>query len=55
MAETKKYRLEAAQEEEMGIDINEGSEHIPSYAKENSGQQLETYIDDIAADPLRPD
>ncbi len=48
MAETKKFRLEAAQEEEMGLDVNDSGEQVPTYAKEISGQQLETYIDDIA-------
>lgn len=36
-------------EEEMDIDLNEDvSDAVPSYAREISGQQLETYIDDIA-------
>ena len=48
MAEQKKFRIEGAQEEEMGIEMNPGPEEAPSYSKEISSEQLENYIDDIA-------
>ena len=46
--EKNKFRIRAEHEEEMGIEIEAGHTAQPSYAKEISGQQLESYIDDIA-------
>ncbi|SMF39578.1 NAD-glutamate dehydrogenase domain-containing protein [Pseudobacteriovorax antillogorgiicola] len=48
MGDQKKFRIRAEQEEEMGIELNDAPEPAPSYAREISGQQLESYIDDIA-------
>ena len=48
MANNKNFRIEADKEEEMGLDPGTGHEQTPAYSREISGQQLETYIDDIA-------
>lgn len=45
---TGKLRIKSS-DEEMALELSEASDdYIPSYAKEISGQQLETYIEDIA-------
>lgn len=47
MSDRKEYRLR--EEEEMGMEVHEdSSEAKPSYAREISSQQLESYIEDIA-------
>ena len=48
MAKSKTFRIDADQEEEMGLEISTGHQQAPAYSREISGEQLETYIDDIA-------
>lgn len=49
MSDDKKenFRIQAEHEEEMGLELDD-SQALPAYAREISGQQLESYIDDIA-------
>lgn len=45
---TGKFKIRSS-DEEMGVELTDPSgDYVPSYAREITGQQLETYIDDIA-------
>ena len=46
--ENEKFRIQAEYEEEMGFSLDDSPLPARSYAREISGQQLESYIDDIA-------